>query len=230
MLLYHSILCAPSRMIRLVLGEYGLEAELHEEQAWERRAEFLQMNPAATLPVLRADDAVIVGATPVGEYLDETQGALRRDARLFLDTPLQRAEMRRVCEWALVKLEADVTSYLVNERVTKRQMPAGSGGGAPDSQALRAARSNIRYHVRYLSWLVGDRDWMAGHRMSQADLAVAAAMSVLDYLGEMEWDEADAAPLRDWYARMKSRPAFRPLLADRVRGLPPVSHYVDLDF
>ncbi len=230
MLLYHSTLSAPSRLVRLVMGEYGLNPELREELVWERRAEFLQMNPAATVPVLCEEEVTIIGATPVSEYLDETQGALRRDGRLFPDTPVQRAEMRRICDWALVKLEADVTSYLVNERVTKRQMPSGSGGGAPDSQALRAARSNIRYHVRYLSWLVGDRDWMAGRRMSQADLAVAAAISVLDYMGEMDWDDADAAPLRDWYARIKSRPAFRPLLADRVRGLPPVSHYVDLDF
>ncbi len=230
MLLYHSILSAPSRLVRLVMGEYGLEADLHEEHVWERRAEFLSLNPAGTVPVLCKDGATIVGAMPVTEYLDETQGALRRDGRLFPDTPLHRAEMRRICEWALVKLEADVTSYLVTERVTKRQRPAESGGGAPDSQALRAARSNIRYHIRYLSWLVEDRDWMAGRRMSQADLAVAAAISVLDYMGEVDWEDADAASLREWYARIKSRPAFRPLLADRVRGLPPVSHYVDLDF
>ncbi|MEL7228491.1 MAG: glutathione S-transferase family protein, partial [Pseudomonadota bacterium] len=97
-----------------------------------------------------------------------------------------------------------------------------------DSQALRAARANIRYHLQYIGWLAATRNWLAGPRMSQADLAMAAALSVLDYLGEVDWSKDEA--LKDWYARLKSRPAFRPLLADRLRGMPPVSHYVDLDF
>ena len=107
-------------------------------------------------------------------------------------------------------------------------MPAQSGGGAPDSQALRAARANIKYHLKYFGWLAATRNWLAGDRLTQADLAAAAAFSVLDYMGEIDWSEEDA--LKDWYARIKSRPSFRPLLADRLRGMPPVSHYVDLDF
>ena len=46
--------------------------------------------------------------------------------------------------------------------------------------------------------------------------------------GEIDWREHGAA--REWYTRVKSRPSFRSLLADRVRGLSPVSHYADLDF
>ena len=95
-------------------------------------------------------------------------------------------------------------------------------------QALRAARANIKYHLKYLDWLTATRNWMAGEHMTHADLAAAAAISVLDYLGEIEWGEE--VHLKDWYARLKSRPSFRPLLADRLRGMPPVSHYVDLDF
>ena len=34
---------------------------------------------------------------------------------------------------------------------------------------------------------------------------------------EIEWAEYDAC--RDWYTRVKSRPSFRPILADRVRGI-----------
>ena len=90
------------------------------------------------------------------------------------------------------------------------------------------ARTNIRQHMRYIDWLAATRDWLAGGHPSYADMAAAASISVLDYLGEIEWGETKAA--RDWYARMKSRPAFRPLLADRVRGLAPVAHYGDLDF
>ncbi|MDD9908253.1 MAG: glutathione S-transferase family protein [Ahrensia sp.] len=226
--LYHATLHAGSRAVRLMMVEYGLDVELTEERLWERRAEFLDINPAATLPVLIDEHTHVIGAQPIGEYLDETHGAMKRDRRLFPEDAAGRAEMRRLIDWALMKLESEVTRYAVNELVTKRMMPRGAGGGAPDSQALRAARTNIKYHLDYLGWLASQRNWLAGSRLTQADLAVAASLSVLDYLGEVKWDSAEA--LKDWYARIKSRPSFRPLLADRARGIPPVSHYADLDF
>ena len=232
MQLFHHPTSAGSRAIRLALGEYGMEVDLYEERTFERREDFLAMNPAGTIPVLVDENVVISGAFPASEYLDETVGPLNRDRRLYPDTAAGRGEMRRVAEWALVKLEAEVTRYTVNERVTKRLMSADQGGGAPDSKALRAARANIRYHLRYLGYLAGTRRWLAGDRLTWADLATAASISVLDYLGEVDWasNEEGIAELRDWYARMKSRPSFRPLLADRIRGIPPASHYADLDF
>lgn len=226
--LLHNTMHAGSRAVRLLAAEYDVDLQLTEEHLWQRREEFLKLNPAATLPVLIDGDTQVVGAQVAAEYLDETQGALKRERRLFPEDAGRRAEMRRLVDWALVKLEGEVTRYAVHERVTKRLMPANAGGGAPDSQALRAARTNIRYHLQYLNWLAATRNWLAGEQMSHADLAVAGSLSVLDYLGEVDWAEVE--PLKEWYARLKSRPSFRPLLADRVRGIPPVSHYVDLDF
>ena len=229
MLLFHNPMSAPSRFIRLTLGEYGETPELQEEHTWERRPEFLQINPAGTLPVLIGEaGTAIVGAFAISEYLDETRGAMMRDKRLMPDSPLERAEVRRLIDWFLVKTEADVTRGLTRERVFKLQMAAAQGGGAPDSTVLRTARGNIRQHMRYLGWLAQSRNWLAGDGFTAADLAAAAAVSVLDYLGEIDWSAEPAA--RDWYSRVKSRPSFRGLLADRVRRLPPASHYSDLDF
>lgn len=199
-----------------------------EERLWERRPEFLAINPAATLPVLVGSESVVIGVGPIAEFLDETEGALKRERRLYPEDSTKRAEMRRIVDWALVKLENEVTRYIVNERVTKRVMPNDAGNRSPDSQALRAARTNIKYHLDYIGWLAATRNWLAGDRMTFADVAVAGAMSVLDYLGEVPWEERQE--LREWYARIKSRPSFRELLQDRVRGVPPVAHYVDLDF
>lgn len=218
-----------SRFIRLVLAEYGLPVELTEEQPWEMRKEFIKFNPAGTLPVLVDDNMrALCGATVISEFLDETSGILKRDKRLLAEDPFQRAEIRRLTEWFLVKMEADVTKPLVRERIFKLQMPPTLGGGAPDSKILRMARGNIREHLKYVSWLAGSRTYLAGSRLSYADLAAAAALSELDYLGEITW--ADAPQARDWYQRIKSRPSFRPLLTERVRGVTPVSHYADLDF
>ena len=170
----------------------------------------------------------IVGASVIAEYLDETRGVLKRERRLFAEDPMDRAEIRRLADWYLVKTESEVTRHLVRERVFKPQMPSPQGGGSPDAAAIRAARANIRQHMKYTNWLAGTRNWLAGGRITYADLAAAAAISILDYLGEIDWTEYPSA--REWYSRMKSRPSFRPLLGDRVRGLTPVSHYADLDF
>lgn len=228
--LFHHPLYASCRFVRLSFGEYGEELALIEERPWQRRKEFLALNPAATLPVLLAEgDTPIVGATVIAEYVDETRGILKRDRRLLAEDPIARAEIRRLVEWYLVKAEGDVSRHLVRERVLKPLMASeNGGGGAPDSAAIRAARANVRQHLKYTNWLAGTRNWLAGTRLTYADLAGAATISVLDYLGEVDWAEFPAA--KDWYTRMKSRPSFRTLLSDRVRGLSPVSHYADLDF
>ncbi|WP_078708178.1 glutathione S-transferase family protein [Consotaella salsifontis] len=227
--LHHHPMSAASRFARLILGEYGERAELVEEKPWERRREFLALNPAATLPVLIEDDGPpIVGGLVIAEYLDETRGIYQRDRRLMAEKPIERAEIRRLSEWFVNKLESEVTRYLVRERVFKLDMKVEHGGGPPDASAIRAARANLKNHMRYIGWLAESRDWLAGPRISQADLAAASALSVLDYLGEVDWDREGAA--KDWYQRLKSRPSFRPFLAERIRGIPPVAHYAELDF
>lgn len=220
---------AASRFVRLILQEYGYQYDLAEEQPWEKRREFLTLNPAGTLPVYVDDNMrVLSGATVISEFLDETHGVLKRDRRLLAEDPFQRAEIRRLTEWFLEKMEQDVTTPLVRERVFKLQMPPTLGGGAPDSKILRMARNNVRQHMKYLGWLSASRPWLAGDRLSYADLAAAATVSVLDYLGEINWAESPEA--KEWYQRLKSRPSFRPLLSERIRGVTPVSHYADLDF
>lgn len=227
--LYHHPMSSASRFVRLILSEYAYQIELAEELPWANRRDFLALNPAGTLPVY-VDDSMraLCGASVISEYLDETSGIMKRDRRLLAEDPFQRAEIRRLTEWFLQKMEQDVTRPLVRERIFKLQMTQEQGGGAPDSKVLRASRANIRQHLKYLSWLAGTRQWLAGDRLSYADLAAAAAVSTLDYLGEVDWSEFPVA--KDWYQRLKSRPSFRPLLAERVRGVTPVSHYADLDF
>ena len=228
--LFHYPLSVPSRFVRLILGECEVAPELVEERVWERREEFLLLNPAGTLPVLvEQDGPAISGVWAVSEYLDETRGFALHDRRLLPANADDRAEVRRLTEWFVTKFDGEVTSYLVEEKVIKRERAKmGGNGGAPDSSLLRAARANIRTHLHYVEHLIEAKNWLAGDRMSYADLAAAAALSVADYLGEVPWPEAGEA--KDWYMRMKSRPTFRPLLAERVRGHRPPQHYPELDF
>lgn len=211
------------------MGELGMEAELVEERVWDRRREFLAMNPAGTTPVLIEESVFpIPGADVISEYLDETRGLVLGDRRLLPEEPSARVEVRRLASWFNQKFFDEVSRYLVEEKVYKRYMSSGDGGGPPEGAVLRAARANVKYHLKYIGHLLGRRNWLAGDNLSYADLAAGAHLSVCDFLGDVPWNEDEAA--KQWYARLKSRPAFRPLLADRVLGLNASAHYTNLDF
>jgi glutathione S-transferase len=226
--LFHHPFCPHSRFVRLALSEYGVAARLIEERTWERRRDFLAVNPAGTTPVLVEENLPpIPGAAVIAEYLDELCGDTF-ERRLLPRQPGLRIEVRRLMSWFNDKFFAEVSGPLTSERLYKRHMPLNGGGGPPDTDVLRAARNNIRYHMAYIGWLVRSRDWLAGEQLTYADLAAAAHLSAVDYLGDVPWSEDEAA--KSWYARVKSRPSFRPILAETLAGIPPSETYADLDF
>ena len=225
-ILHHYPFCPNSRFVRIVLAEIGLEPELREERPWERRTEYLGINPAGSTPTLVDGDVVAPGAAVIAEYLDETRGRALNGRRLLPEAPSARVEVRRLLDWFLGKFEEEVTGHLVTEKIWKRFM--GPQGGPPDMHAIRAARANLRYHLKYIGYLIAGRNWLAGDDLTYADLAAAAHLSCADYLGDVPWDEDETA--KSWYARVKSRPALRAVLADRVPGMAPAAHYADLDF
>jgi glutathione S-transferase len=227
--LFHHPFCPHSRFIRLVLGEYGLDLRLVEERVWERREGFLTLNPAGTTPVLFAEGQfAIPGAAIIAEYIDETHGAEVDDRRLLPTTMAERIEVRRLMAWFNEKFFEEASSPLVTERIYKRFMAEEDGGGAPAAEVIRAAKTNVRYHLTYIGWLAQRRNYLAGERLTYADLAAAAHLSAIDYLGDVPWLEDEAA--KNWYARVKSRPSFRPLLSEWLAGVPASRTYVDLDF
>lgn len=226
LVLHQGMLDPASRFARLCLSESGLSFDAIAERIDDRRPEFLRLNPAGHVPVLVDDGNVIIGASTIAEYLDETRGVDLGGRRMMPATALARAEVRRLIEWFAVKFHDEVSHLIVHEKLTKRSFKGGNS--APDMNLIRAARSNIRYHLKYIGFLMNTRSFLAGDHLSIADLLAAAHLSVVDYFGDVPWDEDAAA--RTWYQRMKSRPSFRPILAEELPGLPPSSHYADLDF
>ncbi|MCM8732748.1 glutathione S-transferase [Azospirillum oryzae] len=219
--LYHHPIHALSRTARVMLAEKALPFEPVVERPWERRTDFLKLNPAAEVPVLVEEDGTVVaGGLAVIEYLEEA----------YPDTPLlpreiaARAEVRRVADWFLNKFDREVTENLVGEKLIKRL----SGQGHPFAPAIRAGLANVTYHLDYIAFLSERRPWLAGSVFTLADIAAAAQLSCLDYIDNVPWDRSPEA--KDWYARIKSRPSFRALLADNITGCPPPKHYADLDF
>ncbi|MBL4692129.1 MAG: glutathione S-transferase family protein [Magnetovibrio sp.] len=220
-ILYHLWLSPSSRKVRIVLGEKKLEFELQLEKTWDRREGFLRLNPAGEVPVLvETNGTAISGGQVISEYLDELHPSLN----LMGNGPLERAEVRRICLWFDEKFYAEVIQNLVTEKVMKRFLKQG----VPDSNAIRAGKSNICHHLAYISYLVERRTWLAGEAFSLADISAGSHLSCVDYLGDVPWSDYPLA--KDWYARIKLRPSFRTLLQDLIPGVQPPKHYQDLDF
>ncbi|MGH7057771.1 MAG: glutathione S-transferase family protein [Acetobacteraceae bacterium] len=219
--LHHLPLSPFSRKVRLVLAEKRLPFELRLERVWERRAEYLDLNPAGTVPTLIDEGGLTVPDSGViCEYLEEAYP----DTPLLGRTLAERIEVRRLVAWFDGKFATEVTRNLLGEKFLKRM----AGRGEPDANALRVGYVALREHMKYLGWLAETRKWLAGAALSLADFAAAGHLSALDFAGDVDWSVSP--PAREWYARMKSRPCFRAVLADRVPGVVPPAHYADLDF
>ena len=219
--LYHVWLHPFSRKVRLALAEKKLEFELQVEKIWERRTAFLAMNPAGDVPVLvETDGTILSNSQVICEYLEEVYPEIN----LLGHDALQRAETRRLVGWFDVKFNREVTDNLVGEKLMKRFLKLGE----PHGPSIRAGHANIHYHLDYIGFLCEKRKWLAGENFTLADIAAAAHLSAIDYIGDVPWEEHHHA--RDWYARVKSRPAFRPLLEDRIPGFTPSEHYENVDF
>jgi len=219
-LLYHLPLSPFSRKVRLVLAEKRLPFELEIEKVWQRRPEYLELNPACEVPTLIDGDLVIPDSRVICEYLEETYP----EPPLLGRTPQERIEVRRLVAWFDGKFAAEVTANLLGQKFMKRLL----GRGNPDATALRAGYANLRPHMEYLGWLAETRRWLAGEELSLADFAAAGHLSALDFASDVDWSISD--PAKEWYAKMKSRPCFRGVLADQVPGVTPPAHYADLDF
>ncbi|MEC8623070.1 MAG: glutathione S-transferase family protein [Pseudomonadota bacterium] len=219
--LYHLWLSPYCRKVRIVLAEKKIDYRLETENTWLRRREFLAINPAGEVPVLIEDDGTsIADSQTICEYLEEVVP----DPSIFPADLKERAEARRIVAWFDRKFSTEVSENLVGEKIFKRFLKTG----APNSALIRAGQQNIHYHLDYIGWLSERRNWLAGGVFSIADIAAAAHLSSVDYLGDVPWEDHISA--KEWYVRIKSRPSFRAILADHLPGEPPPKHYADLDF
>ncbi len=220
--LYQFPLCPFSRKVRLLLGEKGVGYELVRESPWTRRDEFLDMNPSGQTPVM-ADSAAgitLIDSSAICEYFEETI----EKAPMIAGTAVNRAEVRRLVAWFDEKLYGEVVAPLLHERALKRIVHRAT----PDTKALREAMKMANAHLDYIDYLLDHRRWMAGPVLSLADLTAAAHVSVADYLGGIDWRGHEQT--REWYAGLKSRPSFRPLLSERMEIIGPPEHYDKVDF
>lgn len=219
--LYHFELSPFSRKVRVVLKEKSLDFSLQREAFWERRKKFLAMNPSAQVPLLVEEGgSSFSDSNAICEYLEEYYP----DPPLIGRSILERAEIRRLAGWFNNKFYYEVTKFILDEKVFKHYKHQGS----PNTRIIQSAKNNIYYHLDYIAYLFKRRTWLAGDQFSLADITAASHLSVLDYLGDVPWEHNET--VKEWYALIKSRPSFRPLLEDTLPSFKPSTHYTDLDF
>src|SRR4030081_3017309 len=174
--LYHLTLSPFARKVRLVLAEKNLDFTLKLEKVWERRAEFLALNPSGEVPVLiEPDGTVLAGSDAIVEYLDEVY----REKILIGINPIDRAEVRRLCAWFDGKMNLEVTENLLGEKMMRRYQ----GRGQPNSQAIRAGHANLPGHLDYIGYLVERRRWLARDHFSVADNTAGQPLTRPVYFG-----------------------------------------------
>jgi glutathione S-transferase len=224
--LHHFTLDPYGRRLRLALAEYGIEPQLVEERPWQPSQQLLQLNPTGLSPVYVEDAGfAICGPEAITEYLEETKGSGKA---LLPGNAVAKAEIRRLVSWFDVKFYTEVTEPVLTEKVIRRFVASPSGSSSPQMARVRQGLTVLKPHLDYIGALAEQRSWLAGDDLSLADLAAAAHLSAIDYLGDVPWAEHPVA--QTWYQRIKSRPSFRVLLGDTVPGVAPSAHYADLDF
>jgi glutathione S-transferase len=222
--LYHFPFDPGSRAARLALGEAKVEYAETVVRPWEDGCPVATLNPSGMPPVLQTSEAGVAltlcePAAILGWLEDRS-----KEPFLMPTDPAGRAETRRLVGWFDRRFNDEVNAVLLHERMEKPLLRLGP----PEAKALRAGREALKAHLVMMEGLLVARDALAGRRLTQADIVAAAHLSVLDYFGEVAWAAYPA--VKTWYMKLKSRPCFRPLLADRFPGVQPSAWYHDLDF
>ena len=209
----HLMLSPSCRLARLMVGEKRVACDpAMSDDPWQSMPIFTDM-----------DGTRCEGVWAILDHLEHH----------YPDHPLAPADdaARLAClrwvDWAMGPFHEQVTQRIVYEKAAPRFTGAGFSR-APDMNVIRAGREELKLALKAIGMAAETNGNLACRETTLGDLAVAAHLSALDYFGEVPWTDFPTAA--EWYVRMKSRPAFRSLLADRVPGQPPVSHYAELDF
>ena len=219
-LLVHSSISPHSRKVRILMAEKKMLFVLKEEIPWALSKDIMKINPAGELPVFIYDGNIISGNYAITEFLEETYS----QNRMISGSNKDRAEIRRLIDWFDNKFYREVYQYIAGEKIYNRfalHQP-------PESKRIKAGINNLRFHLEYIDWIVERNNYLVGSDFSLADISAAAQLSIIDYLGDVPWEDYKNAKL--WYSKIKSRPSFKEILNDRIKGIYPSNHYTDLDF
>jgi glutathione S-transferase len=201
MKLYNSIGPNP-RMVRMFMAEKGFDVPKVDVDLMggeNRREAYTKVNPAGQCPALELDDGTVLAEiTAICEYVDEKK---KDTPSLIGDTPEERAKTRmwtrridlNIAEPALNGFRFSQGLKLFEKRI--RCIPEAADG-------LKATAQD---RLKWLDGLMGDKPFVAGDKLSMADIMLFA---MVDFMGQVGQPlSTDCKNLTAWYGRMKARPS-----------------------
>jgi glutathione S-transferase len=207
------------------LSEKKIAFSIELVKFWEKKSGLCDINSFGRLPVLiDLNGAIVAGIYSVTEYLEEVY----EENRILSQDINERAEARRIFQWMNEDFSSEITSVLAFEKFLKKYFSSSGHSSTPSSTVIKQIKKDSERYFKQLEWFIERRNWLAGDNFSIADIATAGHLSIVDYFGNIFWEQYPT--LKEWYVRIKSRPSFRRILNDRIPGISPVSYYPDPDF
>jgi glutathione S-transferase len=217
---FHYPICPISRQIRVYLKELNLEADIIKESYWERRVEFVKLNPASTVPIIIFDKEAIIGYYAITEFFKENFDNFYLMPQISQERNLVRQEIY----WFNEKFYREVSKIILEEKMIRLLRRIGG----PRSDYIRAAKTNLLHHLKYITSSLEAHSYIVSEHLTCADIVVASHISTIDYFAEINWDKFPL--IKEWYSIIKSRPSFRTILQDNIAGFTPQKDYANLDF
>ena len=206
-MLFYDCSTAPSpRRARMFIAEKGLEIESREisiAKGEQLSADFLKVNPRATVPVLITDEgATLTENTAIATYLE----ARFPEPPLMGQTPDEKAQ---VAMWNAI---AEGQGGMPVAEVLRNSHPAMKGRALPgrlnlDQIPELAARGQKRVDAFFtlLEERLSESPWLAGERFSLADITAYVFVDFARVI-KARIPEGNSAT-KAWYDSIRDRPS-----------------------
>jgi glutathione S-transferase len=166
--------------------------------------EYRAINPNGLVPVLQDGDLTVWESHATLRYLAASYG----QDTLWREDPQQRAIVDQWTDWTATTLQpAWIAVFWLVVRTPEEQR---------DAKAIAAACARTIAALRILDANLADRDYLAGDRLSYADIAAGVA---LFRWFTMELDRPAMPGVENWYRRLQQREAFCRVVMVSYAGL-----------
>ena len=190
------------RKVHLAAAEKGIPVELALSNPADPAAEFLAASPFRKIPALIDGDFSLCDSTAIVTYFE----ALQPEPSLTPGDARAKAKAIWFEEFADTILITAGGKVMFNRFVSPKLM------GKPGDEAMaEQGLKELGPILDYLESQCGD-GWLTGGDFSIGDIAVAATLRSLGYVG-LEPDAATHPRTAAWYDRVKARPSWAPVAA-----------------
>lgn len=182
MTLYGVPLSPYVRKVRVLLAEKGLDYQLeivmpHRQPEW-----YYDINPLGRVPALKDGDMTLADSSVIGQYLDEQYP---ETPSFYGSTAAERARVR----WLEKYADYEVAPLATFGVFAKRLLHPAMGTPCDEAEVARVINERLPKHFDYLESQLGENGWLAGGRMTAADIAIACQLGNYAHAGE----EVDAS-------------------------------------